>query len=110
MWLGRALLGHREAERRDHLRTRNPRLAALHTFSASLAGQAPEMLAEAERVAAIPMKRVPPPGTRFLERDEIEALFSSLPTVGWSALRDRALLLFLYNTGARVQEAADITI
>ncbi len=106
----RAFLGHLEAERRNHIRTRNQRLAALHTFFAYLAGQAPEMLAEAERVAAIPMKRVPPPGTRFLERDEIEALFSSLPTVGWSALRDRALLLFLYNTGARVQEAADITI
>src|SRR5205807_9647712 len=29
---------------------------------------------------------------------------------GHTALRDRALLLFLYNTGARVQEAADLMI
>ncbi|HEY0331419.1 MAG TPA: tyrosine-type recombinase/integrase [Rhodopseudomonas sp.] len=104
----RAFLSHLEAARGNHIRTRNQRLAALHTFFAYVAGQAPEMLAEAERVAAIPMKRVPSPGTRFLERDEIEALFSTMPTEGCSALRDRALLLFLYNTGARVQEAADL--
>lgn len=105
----RGFLGHLEIERGNHIRTRNQRLAALHTFFAYLAGQAPEMLAEAERVAAIPTKRVPSPGTRFLERDEVETLFSNLPIEGRSALRDRALLLFLYNTGARVQEAADLT-
>ncbi len=106
----RAFLGYLEAERGNHIRTRNQRLAALHTFFAYVAGQAPEMLAEAERVTAIPMKRVPPPGTQFLERDEIEALFSEMPVEKRSALRDRALLLFLYNTGARVQEAADLTV
>jgi integrase/recombinase XerD len=106
----RGFLDHLEAERGNHIRTRNQRLAALHTFFAYLAGQVPESLSEAGRVTAIPMKRVPPPGTQFLERDEIEALFSRLPTEGYSALRDRALLLFLYNTGARVQEAADLTI
>ena len=52
----REFLGHLEAERGNHIRTRNQRLAALHTFFAYLASQAPEMLAEAERVAAIPIK------------------------------------------------------
>lgn len=106
----REFLGHLEVKRSNHIRTRNQRLAALHTFFAYLAYQAPEMLAEAERVAAIPMKRVPPPGTQFLERDEIEALFSGMPIKGYSALRDRTLLLFLYNTGARVQEVSDLTV
>jgi integrase/recombinase XerD len=59
-------------------------------------------------VAAIPMKRVAPPETRFLERDEVEQLLRRLPRDGRLALRDRSLLLFLYNTGARVQEAADL--
>lgn len=104
----RQFLHHLEAERGNHIRTRNQRLAALHTFFNYLAGQIPEALAEAERVAAIPRKRTPPPGTQFLERDEIETLFARLPTRGHQALRDRALLLFLYNTGARVQEAADL--
>ncbi|MFY9734362.1 MAG: tyrosine-type recombinase/integrase [Rhodoplanes sp.] len=106
----RAFLGHLEAERGNHIRTRNQRLAALHTFFTYLAGRAPEMLAEAERVAAIPMKRTPPPATRFLERDEIDSLFSGMPTEGYSSLRDRTLLLFLYNTGARVQEVADLVV
>jgi len=61
-----------------------------------------------QRVACIPMKRVAPPETRFLERDEVEQLLRRLPRDGRLALRDRSLLLFLYNTGARVQEAADL--
>ncbi len=70
----------------------------------------PEGLKEAERVSAIPMKRVAPSETRFLDRDEVQTLFASLPSSGWAAARDRTLLLFLYNTGARVQEAADLCV
>lgn len=62
----------------------------------------------AERVAAIPMKRAAPAETCFLEREDIRGLFASLPTDGRHAERDRALLLFLYNTGARVQEAVGL--
>ncbi|HZT68254.1 MAG TPA: tyrosine-type recombinase/integrase [Terriglobia bacterium] len=68
------------------------------------------MLAEAERVEAIPTKRTPPPETRYLERDEIDKLFQSLPKRGPLVLRDRALLMLLYNTGARVQEVADLRV
>ncbi len=99
-----------EDERHNQIRTRNQRLACLHTFFDYLAGRVPELLEVAERVAAIPMKRVPPPDTRFLERDEIDTLFATLPAQGAHALRDRALLLFLYNTGARVQEVADLHV
>lgn len=101
-------LQHLEATRHNSVRTRNQRLAGLHTFFEYLGGRAPEMLSVAERVAAIPMKRAAPPETFFLERDELQALFATLPTQGHHALRDRALLLFLYNTGARVQEAIDL--
>ncbi len=104
----RQFLRSLETERANHTRTRNLRLSALHTFFEYLGYQVPEMLAEAERVAAIPKKRVPPPETFFLERDEMETLFANLPKEGRFALRDRALLLFLYNTGARAQEVADL--
>ena len=106
----RHFLGHLETCRGNHIRSRNQRLAGLHTFFNYLARQVPEALAEAERVAAIPRKRAPPPPTQFLERDEIETLIAGLPATGHTALRDRTLLLFLYNTGARVQEAADLRI
>ena len=101
-------LRHLEHDRGNHVRTRNQRLAALHTLFEYMAGRSPEMLAICQRVAAIPMKRVAPPKTRFLERDEVEQLLRRLPREGRLALRDRSLLLFLYNTGARVQEAADL--
>jgi integrase/recombinase XerD len=101
-------LRHLEEQRHNRIRTRNQRLACLHTFFEDLAARVPEMVAVAERVAAIPTKRVAPPETHFLERDEIRALFAAMPTDGRHALRDRALMLFLYNTGARVQEVADL--
>jgi site-specific recombinase XerD len=97
-----------EAHRHNQVRTRNQRLAAIKGFFDYLARRVPEMLKEAQRVASVPTKRTPPPETFFLERDEIQSLFASLPTEGASALRDRALFLFLYNTGARVQEVADL--
>src|SRR5664279_2973909 len=68
------------------------------------------MLGVCQQVAAIPMKRVTPPETHFLERDEVQALLRHLPSDGRLALRDRGLLLFLYNTGARAQEAADLRV
>ena len=103
-------LRYLEAERGNHIRTRNQRLAALHTLFEYIAGRAPEMLDVCQQVAAIPMKRVAPPETRFLERDEIDELLRRLPREGRSALRDRALLGFLYNTGARVGEVADLRV
>jgi integrase/recombinase XerD len=98
-----------ETTRNNHVSTRNQRLAALHTFYRYLAVHHPEMLAEAERVEAIPSKRTAPPQTHYLERDEIEELFHTLPKQGALALRDRALFMVLYNTGARVQEVADLS-
>jgi len=105
-----AFLGHLETTRGNHIRTRNQRLAALRTFFDYLIARAPEMLVVGERVAAIPTKRVAPAETFFLERDEVSALFARLPSRGWAAARDRALLLFLYNTGARVQEVAALRV
>lgn len=105
-----AFLRHLEVERHNHVRTRNHRLAVLHSFFDYLARRIPQMLGVAQRVTGIPTKRVPPPETRFLERDQISALFARLPSRGRNAVRDRALLLFLYNTGARVQEVADLRV
>jgi len=106
----RAFLTYLEAERGNHIRSRNHRLAMLHTFFGFVGGQAPELLHEAERVAAIPRKRTQPPATRYLERDEVDELFTKLPLDGRLATRDKALLLFLYNTGARAAEVVGLTV
>ncbi len=103
-------LRYLEEDRHNHIRTRNQRLAMLHSLFEYIALRYPEMLAVCQRVAAIPMKRTVPAETQFLERDEVEDLFHRLPNQGRLALRDRALILFLYNSGARVQEVADLRV
>ena len=103
-------LQHLEDTRHNHRRTRNHRLTILHSFFEFLGRRVPECLAVAQQVAAIPSKRVPPPETRFLDQDEIAKLFHQMPAQGRFALRDRALLLMLYNSGGRVQEVADLRV
>ena len=105
-----AFLRNLEAARGNQVRTRNQRLAALRTFFRYLASRAPEMLAEAEQVEAIPTKRCPPPQTYYLERDEVDQLLAAIPTTTAAGLRDRAILTLMYNTGARVQEIADLRV
>lgn len=105
-----AFLRYLELDRGNHVRTRNQRLAALHTLFDYIATREPEMLGVCQRVAAIPMKRAAPAETSFLERDEVEQLFADMPHEGRLTPRDRALLLFLYNSGARVQEVADLHV
>ena len=105
-----AFLKHLEQTRGNHIRTRNQRLAALRTFYAYIANRIPEMLDTAQKVHGIPVKRVAPPQTHFLERGEVNSLLKRMPASGRHGLRDKTLLLFLYNTGARVQEAADLRV
>ena len=103
-------LQHMEQDRHNSIATRNQRLAALRTFFEYLGRRSPEALHLCEQVAAIPTKRTPLPETRFIARDQVQGLFERLPTLGRLALRDRVLLLLLYNTGARVQEIADLRV
>ena len=103
-------LRHLEEDRHNHIRTRNHRLAILRTFFDYLAGRYPEMLEVAQKVALIPTKRVSPHETHYLTHSEVRSVLSSPQLKGPQAQRDRALLLFLYNTGARVQEVADLRV
>src|SRR5579871_3523623 len=86
-----------EESRRNAAQSRNQRLAALRTFFEYIGQRFPERLEQAQKVAAIPRKRAQAPETTFLERDEIEATLAALPADGPCALRDQALLVFLYN-------------
>lgn len=101
-------LRYLEHDRHNQVRTRNQRLAALHTLFEYIASREPEMLKVCQQVAAIPMKRTSPPETHFLELDEMQELLAHLPRSGRLALRDHTLILFLYNTGARAQEVAEL--
>lgn len=101
-----------ETTRKNSIRTRNHRLAVLNTFCEYLASHVPEYLSEAQRIATIQVKRCHPPETFFLEVNEINHMLKSASVGSKVALtlRDRAILLFMYNTGARVQEVAGLKI
>ena len=101
-------LKHLEAKRGNSIRTRNHRLTVLRVFFEYLSRRTPEILSTSQQIATIAMKRTPPPETHYLEREDAGLLLRRLPAVGRHAVRDRALLLFLYNTGARAQEVADV--
>lgn len=105
-----AFLRNMEKERGNAITTRNQRLAALHAFYEYIGCKVPEMLPFCAKVAAIPMKRCALPEMKFLTREDVEALFACIPDQDRLSIRDRALLMLLYNTGARVSEVVQLTV
>lgn len=99
-----AFLDHLETERGCSVRSRNQRLAAIRSFFRLVALRAPESVALAARVLAIPVKRTDRKLVGYLSRDEMVAVLTAPDRTVWSGRRDHALLLTLYNTGARVSE------
>ena len=99
-----AFLDHLEQERGNTARSRNVRLAALHSFFRYVALYKPEMSALAQRVLAMPSKRYHRTQIHFLTRPEIEALLAVPDQNTWAGRRDRALLLVAVQTGLRVSE------
>jgi integrase/recombinase XerD len=105
-----AFLDHLETERGNSRRTRNSRLTAIRSFMRYVSVRSPASLAVAQRVLAIPTKRVDVPVLGHLTRDEIEAILDASSTTTWSGQRDRVLFATLYNTGARVSEVTRLRI
>jgi site-specific recombinase XerD len=99
-----AFLDHLEYHRANSARSRNVRLAALHSFFRYVAWQAPEYSAVAQRVLAIPSKRYVRRPIGFLTPVEVDALLAAPDLDTWSGRRDRALLLLTVQTGLRAAE------
>ncbi len=93
-----------ENRRKNSIRTRNARFAAIRAFLHYAAAREPSALALTQSVLAIPLKRFERPLIGFLSRDQIQAILDAPDQGTWSGRRDRAMLSTLYNTGARVSE------
>ena len=106
----RAFLAHLEQQRGCSPRTRNQRLAAIRSFALYVAARSPAHVAWCSRVRAIPLKKAVPPPVGYLEKHELDALLDAPDLATPLGRRDRALLLFLYHTGARASEAAQLTV
>ena len=103
-----AFLHHAEQERHDSIGTRNCRLAALRSFFGFVAGREPTAIAQCSEILRIPTKRSPIPAPSYLEPEEVAAILAQPDRSTLEGGRDHALLAFLYNSGARIQEALDL--
>jgi integrase/recombinase XerD len=99
-----AFLHHLEHDRGSSPRTRNARLAAVHSLFRFAALAHPENAALIARVLAIPPKRTDRPVVTFLTEPEVNALLATPDRSRWLGRRDHALLLLAIQTGLRVSE------
>lgn len=106
----RAFLQHIEEKRKCSVSSRNQRLAAIHALAGFIAERCPEYLDWCAQLRAVRSKRSAPTPVCYLEKPEIDALLDAPSPVTKLGCRDRALLLFLYNSGARADEAAKLCI
>jgi integrase/recombinase XerD len=99
-----AFLDHLERERGNSARTRNARLAAIHSLFRFAAYRHPEHAAVIQRVLAIPVKRADRSVISYLTEPEIAALLAAPDRVTWTGRRDHALLALAVQTGMRASE------
>ncbi|HYT88459.1 MAG TPA: tyrosine-type recombinase/integrase [Gemmataceae bacterium] len=106
----RRFLNDLEKERKCGVSTRNQRLAALHALARFIGLHAPELIEWCGQVRAVPFKKAPRGLVTYLEKPEMDAVLAAPDRTTAQGRRDHALLLFLYNTGARADEAAQARI
>jgi site-specific recombinase XerD len=104
-----AFLTYLEEERGVGISTRNQRLAAIHSFFRYIQYRDLAGFEQSTKVLSIPFKKAPVKPMNYMSVEEVEFLFSTPDQNDDSQLRDLAILVLLYETGARVQELIDIT-
>ena len=104
-----AFLDHLEADRGNSARTRNARLAAVHSLFRYAALRCPEHAATIARVLAIPPKRFDKALVTWLTEPEIAALLAAPDRSTWAGRRDHALILLAAQTGLRISEITGLT-
>jgi integrase/recombinase XerD len=104
-----AFLDHLEHDRHNSVRTRNTRLAAIHSLFRFAALRHPEHAATIGRVLAIPPKRFDRAIITYLTVTEVDALLAAPDPTTWTGRRDHTLLAVAVQTGLRVAEVIGLT-
>ena len=104
-----SFLTYLEVDRHSSIRTRNNRLAAIHSLFTYAALLHPEHAASIQRVLAIPAKRFDRNLVTFLNDTEVDALLNVCDRNTWTGRRDHALLVLAIQTGLRVSELVGLT-
>jgi site-specific recombinase XerD len=108
--LVRLFLADLEQSRQCAIATRNQRLAAVHALARFVAEHSPEHIAWCGQIRSIPFKKANKTLIPYLDKPEMDALLNTPDRQTAQGCRDHGLLLFLYNSGARAQEAAHLLI
>jgi len=98
-----------ESERNYGISSRNQRLAGIHAFFRYLQFEKPEFMHNCQRIISIPLKKAPKKPPLYLSDDEIGKLLSMPDMQTTNGRRNATMLSLLYDSGARVQELADLT-
>jgi integrase/recombinase XerD len=106
----KSFLSDLETKRDCSITTRNQRLSAIHAFAKFVGLNSPEHVEWCRQVQLVPRKRGKRTLISYLEKPEMDALLDAPDQHSSQGKRDHALLLFLYNTGARADEAAQVKI
>lgn len=106
----RQFLDHLERDRQCCGGTRNQRLATIHSLARFIGMRSPVHLSWCAEIRSIPFKKTTKTLIGYLEKAEIDALLDQPDQQSPLGQRDHALLLFLYNSGARADEAAKLTL
>jgi len=104
-----AFLDHLDHDRGNSIRTRNARLAAIHSLFAFAALRHPEHAADIDRVLAIPPKRADQTIVTFLTDEETQALLAAPDRATRTGRRDHAWILLAIQTGLRASEPTSLT-
>jgi site-specific recombinase XerD len=105
-----AFLDHLEVERGNSIRTRNARLAAIHSLFRYAALRHPEDAAVIQRVLAIPPKLFDTTMVTYFTEDEIDALLAATDPHTWTGRRDNTMLALACQTGLRASELTALTV
>jgi site-specific recombinase XerD len=104
-------LRHLENNRKNSIQTRNHRLVVLRRIFEYISLREPFLIDHCRKILSVPLKRNSTyPEICYLEKQELAALFDVIDTRTVIGRRDYALLLFMYNTGARVTEASSSVV
>ena len=103
-------LDHVQRDRGCSPRTRNARLAAVSSLFRFIGREEPSVLLQCQAIQAIPSKCTVHKTVDYLEENEMQAIFKAVNPGSNNGIRDKALMLLGYNTGARVSEITELKI
>lgn len=99
-----------EEKRKCSVTTRNQRLVALHTFFRYLIKKEPAYMENIHDIINIPYKKAPKTIVPYMTEEQMKILLAQPDGDTWDSYRDKVMLSVLYDTGARVQELADLQV